>query len=112
MSRYPVEAETIELKAGGLDDPDANRAATALAAYFHAEHVRAFRRRLWPRLAGLAMLWLLVTVPADLFSAGTVVGGLAVIASTGVWAAILEWQAEDRLAAVMRERRGPRRHAN
>ena len=59
-------ARIIELRAGGPDDPDGSRTAEVLGAYFHAEHVRAFRRLLWPRLALVALIWLLVATMASL----------------------------------------------
>ena len=40
----------VELKVGGPDDPDGLRTGTVLSAYFHAEHMTAFRRSLWRRL--------------------------------------------------------------
>jgi hypothetical protein len=91
----------FELKAGGPADPDALRAATVLSAYFHAEHMRAFRRLLWRRLAVLAVAWALIGGLSSLFSARAVVDGLAVFGVIAIGAAVVEWQAAEHLTEVV-----------
>ena len=91
----------IELAAGGPADPDGSRAAAVLSAYFHAEHTRAFRQLLWPRLAVLATVWCLGRVAA-LFSRDVMVGGLAVFAAVAIGAAVIEWRASEMLLKLLR----------
>jgi hypothetical protein len=96
--------EMIEIQTGGPHDPDGSRTAAALAAYFHAEHVRAFRRLLWRRLALIALAWLLGTTVASL-SANTVLAGLCVLGGGATWAGVLEWRAGRKLSALVERHR-------
>lgn len=91
----------IELKAGGPDDPDGSRSAAVLAAYFHAEHMKAFRQLLWRRLAIGALGWLLVGMTTDLLSRNALVVGLGLFVVVAAWAAVVEWRAGKRLVAVL-----------
>ena len=43
--------QMIELEGCGPDDPDGLGAASILAAYYNAEHMRTFRQVLWRQLA-------------------------------------------------------------
>ncbi len=89
-------APFVHVRAGCAEDPDASRAAEALAACFRLEEVRVFCRQVWGRLALLAVVWTLMagvlpSIRADLES------GLALIAVAALAAAILEYWAAFRL---------------
>jgi hypothetical protein len=86
----------IELTAGGPNDPDGSKTAIILAAYFHAEHARAFRRLVWPLLAGLVLIWTLISTAVSL-SGSRMILGLIVLAAGGAWAVIAEWRAGSKL---------------
>jgi hypothetical protein len=101
--------ECIELTAGGPDDPDGFRTATILTAYFHAEHMRAFRRLLWRWLAYAACLWSAVTLTTSLFSRAATVGGFVIIGTCVCWPAILEWNAANRVGALVANLRATER---
>lgn len=91
----PHEPQIIELQAGGPDDPNASRTAAVLAAYFHAEHTRTFRRLLWRRLALVATGWSLVSI--IMLSKMALCVGLGVLGGAAAWAAVMEWRASKRL---------------
>ena len=97
--------QIIELKAGGRDDPDGTRTAAVLAAYFHAEHMQAFRRLLWRRLGVVATVWFLVGVTTEFLSKNALVVGLAVLGAVAAWVAIVEWRAAERLNTLLAENR-------
>jgi hypothetical protein len=92
----------IELQAGGPEDPGGLRAATVLSAYFHAQHMRAFRQLLWRRLAALGSAWFIVGTLTSLFSRVALIGGLAMFAAIAIGAAAAEWRAEGRLRELLR----------
>ena len=94
-------SHVVELKACGPDDPDGERAASVLAAYFNAEHTRAFRQLLWRRLAvGAVVAWLIEATTPLLPRAGLVVA-LLVLAVTATAAAVAEWRADNTLRALI-----------
>ena len=91
----------VELRACGPDDPDGQRAASVLAAYFNAEHTRAFRQLLWRRLAlGAAVAWLIEATTPLLPRAGLVVA-LLVLGAAATAAAVAEWRADNTLRALI-----------
>jgi hypothetical protein len=94
-----VRRAFIEVRVGGTDDPDGSRAASVLTAYFHAECMRAFRRSLWRRLAILAAIFLAAAAVASLPERDVLIGA-GLLGGAGVWAAILEWRAAQRLHAL------------
>jgi len=90
----------VEVRACGIDDLDASRAASVLAAYFHAEHMRIFRRLLWRRLAVFGAVFLVGAAAISLSERAFVIGG-GIIVAIGAWAAILEWRADQKLTALL-----------
>jgi hypothetical protein len=90
----------VEVTSCGADDPDGSRAACVLAAYFHAEHMRTFRRLLWRRLALFAAVFLVSAAAISLPERACVIGG-GVLVATAAWAAILEWRAEQKLTMLL-----------
>jgi hypothetical protein len=91
----------IELKACGPDDPDGSQSAAVLAAYFHAEHMKAFRQLLWRRLGLGALGWFLVGVTTDVLSRNALFVGLGLMVVVAAWAAVVEWRAGKRLHALL-----------
>jgi hypothetical protein len=91
----------VELQACGPDDPNGTRTAVVLSAYFHAEHMRAFRRLLWRRLGALAAAWFTIAATTSLLSPGAIVTGIAVLGGLACWAAAIEWNADKRLSALL-----------
>ncbi len=91
----------VELKACGPDDPDGRRAASVIAAYFNAEHMRVFRQRLWRRLAiGAVIAWLIEAMTPLLPRTGLIVALLACGAAATA-AAVAEWRADKTLRALI-----------
>jgi hypothetical protein len=90
----------VEFTAGGPDDPDGLRAGTVLSAYFHAEHMRRFRRLLWQRLGILAAFWFFASLTAML-SRVAIATGFGIVGATACWAAFADWSAERRLKALI-----------
>jgi hypothetical protein len=90
----------ITVRAGGPDDPDGSRAASLLSAYFQAEHVRAFRRLLWRRLAVVAAVFF-AGATAVSFSHRSIWFGEGMVACAAVWAAVIEWRAERKLSGLI-----------
>jgi len=91
----------VELKACGPDDPDGMRTASVLSAYFHAEHMKAFRRLLWRRLGAVAATWLMIALTTALLSRGAIVTGVAVLGGLACWVAAIEWNAARRLRELL-----------
>lgn len=96
--------QVIELKAGGPDDPDGSRAAAVLGAYFHAEHMRAFRQLIWRQLAIVALAWLVSAALVPAISRDAFIAGLALLVTVGVGAAASEWRAAERLGELLRSK--------
>jgi hypothetical protein len=96
------------LEAGGPDDPDGSRTATVLSAYLDAENTRAFRQRLWKRLAMAALGWLIIATTFSALSYTPAFIGSLVIAGTAVRAAVLEWLADKRLSGLLADCRSHR----
>jgi hypothetical protein len=97
--------QIFELKAGGPDDPDGTRTAAVLAAYFHAEHMKAFRQLLWRRLGVLATVWFLVGITTEILSKNALFVGLGVMGAVAAWAVVVEWRAAERLSRLVPENR-------
>jgi uncharacterized membrane protein len=72
-----------------------------LNAYFHAEHVRAFRRLLWRRLGAMAAVWLTIALTTSLLPRVAVVTGVALLVGLACGAAIIEWKADRRLNGLL-----------
>lgn len=105
MPENALPKQIIELRSGGSDDPDGTRTAAVLAAYFHAEHMKAFRRLLWRRLGVVAIVWFLVGMTTGFLSKNALVVGLAVLGAVAARAAIVEWRAAERLNTLLAENR-------
>jgi hypothetical protein len=97
--------QIIELRAGGPDDPDGSHTAAVLAAYFHAEHMKACRLRVWRQLALVAAVWSLVGLTTEILSRNALFVGLGLLAAVAAWAAIAEWRAAERVNRVLTEKR-------
>ena len=94
-------SHVVELKACGPDDPDGQRAASVLAAFFNAGHTRAFRQLLWRRLAlGAAVAWLIEATTPLLPRTGLVVALLG-LGAAATAAAVAEWRADNTLRALI-----------
>jgi hypothetical protein len=72
-----------------------------LSAYFHAEHVRTFRRLLWRRLGAVAAGWLMIALMTSLLSRGAIVMGFTLLGGSACWAAAIEWKADRRLSGLL-----------
>jgi hypothetical protein len=93
--------QVVDLNACGPDDPDGQRAASLLAAYFNAEHARAFRQLVWRRLAlGGVVAWLIEMTTPLLPRPGLLVALLA-FGAAATAAAMVEWRAENTLRALI-----------
>ena len=101
MPGSPSSGQIIEFQASGPEDPDGSRTAAVLDAYFHAEHIRAFRQLLWRRLALVGLLWVLVAALTSLLSRNAFIEGLAVLGTVGVGAAVAEWRAGEKLSGIL-----------
>ena len=77
------------------------RSATVLNAYFRLEHIRVFRQLLWRKLAGAAVVWLIVAEVTSLLSRTEMFVGLLFIGAAAMWAAALEWHADRRLSGLL-----------
>ena len=75
-----------------------------LAAYFHAEHMKAFRRLLWRRLALVAVMWLLVATMTTLIPTNVYPVGLGILGIAAVGAALVEWRAAKRFSGLLADR--------
>src|SRR5262245_43894582 len=93
--------QIIELKTGGPEAVDRSRTAAVLAAYFHAEHVRTFRKMAWRRLALLALVWVLAGMLTSVISRNALLGGLAVLIGVGGVASVAEWRAAEQLNELL-----------
>jgi O-antigen ligase len=101
-----AKRQLIELQACGPADPDAQRAASVLAAYFKAEQKRAFRQILWPRLAlGAIVAWVVEAITPLLTEAALVAALLAFVAAAAA-VAVSEWRAGNALRALIQSQRG------
>ena len=91
----------IELKAGGLEDPDGQRTASVLAAYFQVEHAHAQRRLLWRQVAIGAIVACVVTATTSLLPTSGLVVALLALGAAAAGAALVEWRAERTLRALL-----------
>lgn len=103
MPDRETERRVVELKAGGPDDPDGARTAAVLAAYFRAEHMKAFCRLLWIRLSIFAVVWLLIATVLGLPKVAVLVT-LALLAVVATWAAVATWRAVRTVDRLIRDR--------
>lgn len=101
MLGSPWYRQIIEVQAGGPEDPDGSRTAALLDAYFHTEHIRAFRRLLWRRLGLFGLVWVLVAALTSVLSRNAFVEGLALLFTVGVGAAVTEWRAAEKLSDIL-----------
>jgi len=96
------DRQVIKIAACDPGDPDGTRAAEVLSAYFHAEHMRAFRRTVWRNLSMVAFIWLLAAAITPFISPNEFFSGIAVVLVAGLGAVISEWLADDALAAALK----------
>ena len=89
--------QMVELRALGPGDRDGHQAASVLAAYFNVEHTRAFRRRVWRRLAVAAVVALLVEAMTPLLPRAGLFVALIAFGAAAAAAAAAEWRAEHAL---------------
>ena len=75
-----------------------------LAAYFHAEHMKAFRRLLWHWLALVTVIWLVVATMTNLIPTNVWPVGLGVLGIAAVGAAVVEWRAAKRFSGLLADR--------
>ena len=91
----------------GNDDADRRDMVAILAAYFEAEHAKAFRRLLWIRLAAVALVGIAFEGLTRLMSAGTLIAFFAVVCGTAVVGGVVNWCAQRRLARLVDEHSDP-----
>ena len=94
----------VDLRPGAAWDTEASRSAAVLCAYFQVEDARDARRRVCRTAIVIALLAVGANALfgfVDPTSFATVLAGLA---TTAGWAAVLEWRAERKLAALMPRR--------
>jgi len=91
----------VDLRAGGLDDPHATRAATVLGAYFRVEQASTLRRRVWRggALCGL-VIWAVNIVTSALTPVDIVFGSILAAAAL-VAVMVADLQARSRLDALL-----------
>jgi hypothetical protein len=88
------------VRAGGLDDPDASRAAALIGAYFDAEQARACRRRVWRLVAlGALIAWTLIVTTSALTIIDLVFGA-TLLGAAAVASAVAEWRARKKLEVL------------
>lgn len=93
--------QIVELQACGPDDPDGLRTASALSAYFAAEHAQIFRRLMWRRLAVIALIAWLLEATTSLLSGTVLLATFVVLGAIAIAAAIDEWRAQQKLQALL-----------
>jgi len=96
----------VDLRAGGLDDPDATRAATLLDAYFRAEQASTLRRRVWRGAAVCVLAAWAVNVIVPGLTRVDILFGLGLIGTAAIATAIAELQARSRLDSLVDGERG------
>jgi hypothetical protein len=96
----------VEVRAGGLDDPDATRTATLLGAYIRAEQARTLRRRVWRGAAICVLAAWAFDVIAPALTRVDVFFGLGLIGTAAIATVIAELQARSRLASLVDGERG------
>jgi hypothetical protein len=91
----------VKVRAGGLDDKDAVRAASLVGGYFDMERAGAARRLVWRVVAvsGLAM-WAL-GVGTSALTRVDIAFGVALLGGVASASAILDWRARKRLAMLL-----------
>lgn len=89
----------IELNGRGRDDPNALRTPAVLAAYLHAEHMKAFRQLLWWRLSVFGVLWAIVAIA--FLSRVALWIGVALLTFFAAFAGIAEWRAHRQLGRLL-----------
>jgi hypothetical protein len=94
--------QMVEIRPWGAPDRDAARTATALAAYFEIERVRAFRRRIFPIVGVLSLV--LIALAGRLLSTTDVMGGLLIAAAVVVYVSAFEWRADNQLRRILARR--------
>ena len=101
MNRDDERRRVVALQAYGPDDPDGSHTAAVLSAYFEAERVRASCRTLWPRLGGIAILWVLLAITPPMVSPRAVIAGLLVVGIAATWMAAVWWRARTKLTDLL-----------
>jgi hypothetical protein len=91
----------VDLRAGGLDDPDATRAATVLGAYFRAEQASTLRRRVWRGAAVGALLVWAVNIVTSALTPVDIVFASILAAAALVAVMVADLQARARLDALL-----------
>jgi hypothetical protein len=97
-------AESVELIAGGVNDPDGTQAAAVLGAYFQAEHTRAARRLIWRGIGIAAAFIIIVGLTTTLLLSSTTFSALVALGAAGAWSAYLEWRDSARLTRFIAKR--------
>jgi len=93
----------IELRAYGPDDPDGSHTAAVLSAYFEAERLRDSCRAFWPRLAGVAVLWVLLAVTPPAVSPRAFFAGLLMVGVAATWVGTAQWRARMKLTDLLQQ---------
>ena len=90
----------VELTVGRAGDGDAPRVAAVIAAYFHAERLKAMRSVWIVRLVSFALAWPLV-VRVLALGDSVMVTGFAIFAGVLIWILVTEWSADRKLADLI-----------
>jgi hypothetical protein len=93
--------QSCELRAGGVDDPDASRAATVLAAYFDAEQARAWRRVVWRAVAVGGLAGWILSVTTSVLTPVDLVLGAGLLGAPAITSAPAEWRARKKLGTLI-----------
>ena len=94
----------VELRPGAFGDPEGTRAAAVLAAYFHLEEVRDFRRLLMRQAALVCLSALLAAALMPGAFRAVIEGAFGAAAAVGIGASIVEYRAMSRLRALIHDR--------
>ena len=94
--------QVVEIRPWGAPNHDAARTATALAAYFEIERIRAFRRRAFPIVGVVALV--LIALAGRLLSTTDVIGGLLIASAVLVYVSAFEWRADNQLRQILMRR--------
>jgi hypothetical protein len=95
---------SVKVRAGGLDDKEAVRAASLVGGYFDMERARAARRLVWRVVAvsGLAM-WA-IGVATSALTRVDVAFGVVLLGGAASASVIHDWRARKKLAALVEAR--------
>jgi hypothetical protein len=101
VKRDDEQRRFVELQAYGPDDPDGSYTAAVVAAYFEAERIRAACRVLWPRLAGVAIIWVVLAMTPPHLSSRVLAVGLLIVGVAAVRVAARQWRARTKLTRLL-----------